>query len=121
MIHNLPFNINPFPVPSSVVAIPVRRTPVKRGEPGAGEKLTMQLSELDYVTLDAMCNEFRESVFAQAGIQDKPPLKPLTRDEVSRAISRDVGLVKDTYRSEGLGNLDRLVVPIKSDPQSIDL
>lgn len=67
MIHNIPFDIQPFAVPRRIVATPVRP---KTASPVDEGKLVIPLSELDYKTLDALCNEFRESVFTSAGVKD---------------------------------------------------
>jgi hypothetical protein len=58
----------PFPVPSEVIVKQVAQT---RGC-GFSPLPKMRLNQLDYATLDALCNEFRATVFATAGIEDSP-------------------------------------------------
>jgi hypothetical protein len=58
----------PFPVPSEVV---VKQAAGVRGC-GFSPLPKMRLNQLDYTTLDALCNEFRATVFATAGIEDSP-------------------------------------------------
>lgn len=57
---NLEIEVRPFTVPNYVITIP------KTG--GRNEETPkIAIADLDAVTLEKMCNEFRASIFKQAG------------------------------------------------------
>lgn len=62
----------PFPTPTDVV---VKQLAGSRGN-GFSPAPKMKLNELDYATLDALCNEYRATVFATAGVTDSAPSTP---------------------------------------------
>ena len=67
--------LNAFTVPDHVTAVPPP-TPPGRPEPRGSQRrldiVKYPLSALDATTLEALCEEFTDAVFAKAGIQ-RPP------------------------------------------------
>lgn len=58
----------PFNIPNYIL---VKGKPCKR-EDGFKEAIKFHLSELDSLTLDKLCEEFRKEVFKKAG-KEQPP------------------------------------------------
>lgn len=56
----------PFAVPDGVI---VKQPPRNRGD-GFSPLPKMNLNQLDYATLDALCKEWRAEVFSRAGVED---------------------------------------------------
>ena len=65
---SIKIKIHPFNVPSFVV----REVKARPREEGFQEAPGIPLSDIDAVTLDEMCNEFANAVFAKAG-KERPP------------------------------------------------
>jgi hypothetical protein len=59
----------PFPTPIDVA---VKQMAGTRGC-GFSPLPKLNLNQLDYATLDALCKEFRATVFSTAGIEDRAP------------------------------------------------
>jgi hypothetical protein len=59
----------PFPTPTDVV---VKQMAGTRGN-GFSPSPKLTLNQLDYATLDALCKEYRDTVFKTAGIRDSAP------------------------------------------------
>jgi hypothetical protein len=59
----------PFAVPDGVI---VKQPPRNRGD-GFSPLPKMNLNQLDYATLDALCREWRAEVFSRAGVTDSAP------------------------------------------------
>ena len=68
MKATLEVELQPFQVPSFVYLV---AKPSKR-EDGFAEKAAYPLSDLDSLTLDKLCRQFRDEVFRKAG-KSQPP------------------------------------------------
>ena len=68
MKTTIEIELQPFTVPS--FALPVQK-PGKREE-GMQETPKIDLTELDSLTIDRLCAEFRDSVFKKSGKQQPP-------------------------------------------------
>ncbi len=64
----------PFPIPQSVTVRPVGVLPRET----IVDSMEVMLSDLDELTLDEMCNEFRTAVFKKAGKRQPPTEAPNT-------------------------------------------
>lgn len=72
MKATISIELQPFPVPNYVLTV---ATPRGREE-GIVETPKYPLSDLDPLTLDRMCDDFREEVFRKAGKSPPPTMVP---------------------------------------------
>lgn len=68
MKASIEIELKPFDVPNYVITV----QPPRPKQDGIQELPTFHLSDLDPLTLDRLCRDFRDDVFKKAGKQQPP-------------------------------------------------